>query len=175
MNYQEWLESKAQTFRDNPTICEGKVLRYFNKIKLNHQFQVPIMCCAGKGYIADFVIPGKIIVEVDGKTHVGDEAKKADWRRTKDLERLGYRVIRITNKESLCKETMARALANRLRSKQAFGIALDTISASLAGIIRKQKNKKSKTQGKKKGNEKKQYWAKYDPDMKRKLYAANGW
>lgn len=49
-------------------------------------------------YIADFVcIPARLIIEVDGLIHQIPENKKSDAERTKDLNRLGFEVIRFTN------------------------------------------------------------------------------
>jgi very-short-patch-repair endonuclease len=46
-------------------------------------------------YIADFVcLPARIIIEVDGDTHGDDEAALRDAKRTEEIERSGYRVIR---------------------------------------------------------------------------------
>ena len=48
----------------------------------------------GNRYIADFVAPSLgLVVEVDGGTHA--HRRVADARRDRDLERLGYRVLRI--------------------------------------------------------------------------------
>lgn len=49
-------------------------------------------------YIADFVcIPARLVIEVDGDTH-GEEAEAYDAKRTKAMERAGYRVIRFFNR-----------------------------------------------------------------------------
>jgi very-short-patch-repair endonuclease len=49
-------------------------------------------------YIADFVcLPARLVVEVDGDTHGSDEAELKDARRTEEIERAGYRVIRFWN------------------------------------------------------------------------------
>jgi very-short-patch-repair endonuclease len=46
-------------------------------------------------YIADFVcLDARLVVEIDGDTHVDPVA---DAKRTEDLERLGYKVIRFWN------------------------------------------------------------------------------
>src|SRR3569623_1996877 len=48
--------------------------------------------------IVDFVARSrKLIIEVDGDTHGGDEAATKDSQRTARLERQGYHVIRFTN------------------------------------------------------------------------------
>jgi len=53
-------------------------------------------------YIADFVcLSEKLIIEVDGLYHQLPENKISDKERTKDLNRLGYQVIRFTNEQVL--------------------------------------------------------------------------
>ncbi|MEJ8570528.1 endonuclease domain-containing protein [Microbaculum marinum] len=49
-------------------------------------------------YVVDFVtIGGKLIVEVDGVTHVTGEERAKDDERTRILESLGFRVVRVSN------------------------------------------------------------------------------
>ena len=49
-------------------------------------------------YIADFVcLPARLVIEVDGDTHGSDAAELKDARRTEEIERAGYRVIRFWN------------------------------------------------------------------------------
>ena len=51
-------------------------------------------------YIADFCIPiKKIILEIDGEYHFDYNQKIKDKERTANLKKLGYKVIRATNKE----------------------------------------------------------------------------
>jgi very-short-patch-repair endonuclease len=51
-------------------------------------------------YIADFVcIPARLVIEVDGETHGSDERQAIDAKRTEEIERAGYRVIRFWNDE----------------------------------------------------------------------------
>ena len=52
-----------------------------------------------KLYVVDFLLDGKLIVEVDGSSHDKEDKKEYDALRTQRLESLGYKVIRITNKE----------------------------------------------------------------------------
>lgn len=53
-------------------------------------------------YIADFVnLHCKLIVEVDGKYHFKGEQPVADALRTKELNNMGYTVVRFTNEEVL--------------------------------------------------------------------------
>jgi len=53
-------------------------------------------------YILDFLCPThRLVIEVDGMTHVGRASADADERRTRDLTRWGLRVIRVTNDDVL--------------------------------------------------------------------------
>ena len=55
--------------------------------------QVPLL-----GYTVDFVcVPAKLIVEVDGTQHTINA--EYDHRRTEELERMGFTVLRFTNEE----------------------------------------------------------------------------
>ena len=51
-------------------------------------------------YIADFFcFKAKLVVEIDGSVHNSLEIKESDIMKQKDLENLGYTVIRFTNIE----------------------------------------------------------------------------
>ena len=70
-------------------------------------------------YVADFVcLPARLVIEVDGDTHGSDEAELKDAKRTEEIERAGYRVIRFWNDYVLNEtdggvvETILEALMN---------------------------------------------------------------
>jgi very-short-patch-repair endonuclease len=161
MEYSVWLENRAIELRSNPTTSEKSLKGYLKKLHVKYNFQVPIMC-GEKGYIADFLFPNNIILEVDGETHSSVEAKAYDRERTRLLEELGYKVIRIMN-SSTVKERMERIIPAILKKH----------NIKFTPIKRKSTSKKSKT----KNGEQKKKWVdyKYDPDFKSKLYAVNGW
>jgi very-short-patch-repair endonuclease len=51
-------------------------------------------------YIVDFVtLAGKLIIEVDGATHSTRAEVERDEQRTRHLEALGFRVVRVTNQD----------------------------------------------------------------------------
>ncbi len=51
-------------------------------------------------FIADFVcLPARLVIEVDGETHGNDQRETLDAKRTEEIERAGYRVIRFWNNE----------------------------------------------------------------------------
>src|SRR3981081_1263739 len=53
-------------------------------------------------YIADFVcLPAKLVIEVDGDSHGSAEAELKDAKRTDEIERTGYRVIRFWSNDVL--------------------------------------------------------------------------
>jgi very-short-patch-repair endonuclease len=69
------------------------------------------------GYIVDFLIPEKrLIIEVDGAYHNGREWY--DDKRTKYLEELGFKVVRIRNEEvQLCYLSWLEELIQNERSQ----------------------------------------------------------
>lgn len=51
-------------------------------------------------YIADFIcLKAKLIIEVDGGYHSREQQKLQDYLRTKDLNAMGYKVVRIKNED----------------------------------------------------------------------------
>ena len=94
------LKEFVAEHRSNPTEAE-KVLweivrgRKMAGFKFRRQHII-------SNYIADFVsLREKLIIEVDGLYHQLPENKISDEERTKDLNRLGFEVIRFTNKQVL--------------------------------------------------------------------------
>ena len=89
---------KAKELRKNMTPQERKLW----KILRNHQFygfeirrQYPI-----DEYIVDFICRNKkIIIEIDGGQHNEKEAIEYDKKRSADLRKLGYKVIRFWNND----------------------------------------------------------------------------
>ncbi len=87
------IANHARTMRNNPTEPEQRLwsilrARQLGGYKFRRQEKIG-------GAIADFYCPQKgLVVEVDGDTHA-DPA--ADAGRTARLERLGFRVVRVTN------------------------------------------------------------------------------
>jgi len=91
LRFQALLAERAQFMRHNGTDTERALWHELSGSKLGVAFrrQVPV----GR-YIADFMAPSlKLIVEIDGGYH--SRRVTADARRTRVLERLGYRVLRL--------------------------------------------------------------------------------
>jgi tRNA threonylcarbamoyl adenosine modification protein YeaZ len=94
---QDWkkLVEYAKQNMKEPTYTEQVMWQQLRKSRLGFKFrrQYPV----GK-FIPDFVcIEKRLIIEIDGISHTGKE--KRDGSRTKELEALGYRVIRFTDDE----------------------------------------------------------------------------
>lgn len=86
------LDQRANEMRHQLTESESALWGALSRKQLGVAFrrQVPI----GHRYIADFLAPAaKLVVEVDGGYH--SRHVTADARRTRVLERLGYRVLRL--------------------------------------------------------------------------------
>ena len=87
----------AKKLRNNVTATEmilwGRLKEKFPKVKFRRQHPVSL-------YIADLYCHSKkLIIEIDGSIHDSVEAKKNDAERQKNLEELGLKVLRFTNKE----------------------------------------------------------------------------
>ncbi len=87
----------AKKLRNNVTneemILWGMLKDKFPTLKFRRQHPV-------SNYIADLYCHSqKLIIEIDGSIHKLEEVKQNDEQRQKDLENLGLKVIRFTNKE----------------------------------------------------------------------------
>ena len=84
---------RAKELRTNPTAAEDRLwsivrARRLAGLKFRRQHVL------GR-YIADFVcIRALLVIEVDGETHGNDEAEVRDAKRSEEIERAGFRVIR---------------------------------------------------------------------------------
>ena len=77
--------------------CLWKYALRANKLGVPFRRQRPI-----DRYIADFIcLPLKLIIEVDGYSHLFEEVKQKDKRKENDLQALGYEVLRFSDSEVL--------------------------------------------------------------------------
>ncbi|KTD48361.1 putative restriction endonuclease-like [Legionella quateirensis] len=90
------MQELARNRRKNQTDAEIRMWYYLRNRRLGgHKFVREQVI---GHYIADFVCrESKLIIEVDGGQHMAAEAY--DQQRTKDLEAVGYRVMRVWNNE----------------------------------------------------------------------------
>jgi very-short-patch-repair endonuclease len=75
-------------------------------------------------FILDFYAPAvRLAIEVDGETHLGDEAERYDARRTAYLEKWGIHVLRFSNDAVLgrCEEVIVQITAVALERMRERG------------------------------------------------------
>ena len=85
------LPLRARAMRVSPTDSEAAIWQLLSGSKLGVAFKRQVVI--GR-YIVDFCAPSiKLIIEVDGGYH--RERAKADARRQRELEALGYTVVRV--------------------------------------------------------------------------------
>ena len=114
----QFRRSRAKQLRAKTTEPEQllwKALKNLPVYGTHFRRQVPI-----GPYIADFAcLKARLLIELDGGHHSQDDVAREDGRRTRWLEKEGYRVIRFWNSE------LARNLDG----------VLDTIYAALYGSL----------------------------------------
>jgi very-short-patch-repair endonuclease len=99
--YNKNLHPFAKKLRKRMTKAEDCLWKYVLKGKKmkGYQFrrQRPVL-----NYIADFMCKEiKLIIEVDGFTHLLESSKIHDCERQKELEKAGFTVLRFTDREVL--------------------------------------------------------------------------
>src|SRR5690242_9718186 len=99
--YNTQLQPLALKLRKEMTKAEACLWKYALKGKringLQFRRQRPVL-----NYIADFMCQEiKLIIEVDGWTHLFGEVVERDIKRQKDLEAAGFTVIRFCDEEVL--------------------------------------------------------------------------
>ena len=95
--YDKNTQINAIDLRNNATKQEKMLWKYLNKSQLGYKFrrQQPI-----GNYIADFFCPAlNLIIELDGGQHNEEQNIEYDRKRTKFLNKQGYRVLRIWNND----------------------------------------------------------------------------
>ena len=109
LKFQALLAERAHFMRHNLTETEQILWRRISGKQLGVAFrrQIPV-----DRYILDFLAPAaKLVVEVDGQGH--ELRRTADARRDRQLQRLGYRVVRLP--AELVRRNVAEAVA-RIRA-----------------------------------------------------------
>ncbi len=94
---RKYLEERRKEFRKNLTPAEATLWKSLQQKQLNgrkfrrqHSIQ---------NYIVDFYCASeKLIVELDGTHHLDFAQQNYDLERTKQIEALGFKVIRFENK-----------------------------------------------------------------------------
>ena len=95
MHRDRFMTERARELRANENSAERRIWsllrdRRLAGLKFRRQHVIG-------HYVADFVcLSARLVIEIDGETH-DEEAQVRDARRTEDIERAGFRVIRFWN------------------------------------------------------------------------------
>jgi very-short-patch-repair endonuclease len=100
-HYNKRLQPYANRLRKNMTKGEACLWKYVLRAKnmkgYTFRRQRPIL-----NYIADFAcLDLRLVIEVDGISHETEEAAERDRRKDRDLEAVGFTVLRFSNWEVL--------------------------------------------------------------------------
>lgn len=106
--HNDGMNSAAKGLQDKANLSETEAENKFYQIatakhlKLERQYKINIIRKKDgyieRFYFADFCdVKNKLIFEVDGGYHFTQEQQVKDFKRTKDLQRMGYKVFRISN------------------------------------------------------------------------------
>lgn len=143
-HYNKSLKNKAKRLRNESTITEATLWKYVLRASgLGYPFKR--QRSIGK-YIADFVsLPIKLIIEVDGITHSYDEVAEKDEIRQKELENLGFTIIRISDDEILL--NLDRVRNYLLEEIKNLSPTLETSNRSKEGVKNAQFSLSERTSG----------------------------
>ena len=101
-NLKNWCKETKNKLEENKTYSEKAFKYYLLKSKINFETQKLIIAKKNKVYFLDFYLPDySIAIEIDGKYHSTEEQIKKDIERDADLQKLGIKTFRITNKQVL--------------------------------------------------------------------------
>lgn len=100
---KENAELKRKYLISNATQSELHLKQYLDENKIAYKFQEIIYIKDEFGiisnyYIVDFLI-NKTVIEVDGGYHLKKQQIVRDKIRSNEIEKMGYRVVRITNED----------------------------------------------------------------------------
>ncbi len=90
-------KKRRKSLRNNPTRAENILWRYIKGSQLGYKFRRQQSI---KQYIVDFYCPKlNLIIELDGEVHNYILQNQKDWTREKNLEKLGFTIIRYKNED----------------------------------------------------------------------------
>lgn len=121
-----WMQDKAKEFRKDlvtrqtkaESILARALLKYNDEFNFSYQNIIYIKkkSLIKKFYIVDFFITSKkLIIELDGEYHYTMDQQAKDLERTKDLEALGYKVLRFDNYDVI-KDPTCKGVINTIRA-----------------------------------------------------------
>ncbi len=97
-----------QFLRNNATKAEKMLWQKLKDSQLGYKFRRQHGI---KQYVVDFYCPKlKLVVELDGDVHYFRKQQEHDWIKEKNLEKLGFKIIRYHNSEII--EDIDKVIAN---------------------------------------------------------------
>ncbi len=91
------LNTFRKTLRNNMPQPERKLWFYIRRKQLGVKFRR--QHSIGKYIVDFFCCELKLAIELDGNSHFSEQAQAYDHQRTRDLNKLGIKVLRFTNNE----------------------------------------------------------------------------
>jgi len=93
----------AKELKEKATEWEKILYKILKDLNYKFKFQVPVVVPVGKSYklyILDFLLTdSNLVIEADGKFHNNPENRKKDNLRTKHLQKQGFYILRLSNKQ----------------------------------------------------------------------------
>ena len=101
------IKEASQKLRRNMTVSEKKLWYEIHRNKLGIKFlrQKPLYLYTEESWLDRFIIPdfislwSKIIIEIDWNIHEIPQVLELDKHKEKQIKKLWYKIIRITNEE----------------------------------------------------------------------------
>lgn len=98
--YKEWLAKTANKNRNNPNNSEQAFIDILDYFDIKYNFEIPIIYESKKGYIFDFYLNidgNNYDIEIDGITHMNEDAKLRDEERDAFAKSHDIKVIRLNS------------------------------------------------------------------------------
>ncbi|HHY35769.1 MAG TPA: DUF559 domain-containing protein [Firmicutes bacterium] len=96
------LDGSKIFFFHEETPSEKKLARELSRRGVSFMREAPI-----RNYTVDFLIDNWLVVEVDGESHIPTSRRREDLRRQRDLETLGFTVVRVPSRDLFDKRRTA--------------------------------------------------------------------
>ena len=107
MKHRDRLEQHA-------TKSELRFMQFLLSKNTPFQFQKMIRGESGRWYIVDFYLHEfRVVIEIDGHYHLNERQARSDKERTHDLEKFGYKVLRLLNEQTKLPYNELAAVINR--------------------------------------------------------------
>ena len=112
---KEWIETNMYVLRGRSNIYENNVGAYLYDKKIKFIHQAPFVF-SGKIYFADFYLPEhRLVIEVDGSYHYGDEQFKYDRERDYQFKSMRIQTMRMSNQETMSRKTIELRLSQYIK------------------------------------------------------------